>query len=141
MIDPLTTGAVVFKKNSSQIKWLLVREPNGEWELPKSPIRRGESSVGAAIRNQREDYGNLVQVLEEAGRANTLKAQNGQKINQKTIFYLAERKEDSMQTGKEFEEKWQIYANATRTLKLKRERDMLRQANRILKELNKKKKE
>lgn len=134
----LTTGVAVFSKKGAETNWLLVRHPNGTWELPKSSVRKGESTVGAAIRSLREDYGNLIEVLEEAGRTSTTKVKDGQKVTEKTIFYLAERKGESMQARGEFEEKWQPYANAYRSLGLKREKEILREANKVLKTLRKK---
>jgi hypothetical protein len=47
----LISSAIVYKKPDNKALWFIIRqnEENG-WEIPKTTVRRGESSVRAVIR-------------------------------------------------------------------------------------------
>ena len=63
-------GAIVFRDNRGRRQFLLVKtKEDGDWEIPKVTVRRGESSVRSVIRLTSEQGGMSTRVLEEAGRS------------------------------------------------------------------------
>ena len=134
----LVSGAVIFKEYRGKQTWLVVKrsEENG-WEIPKTVVRKGESSVKAAIRMMGEQGDMAAQVLEEAGRAGGSISINGKVVPQKNIYYLMMQRSTGEILGFE-KHKWLEYSKAARRLGSKREQSMLKQAK---KELRKWKKE
>ncbi len=108
---------------------------NGGWEIPKDTVRRGESSVGAAIRFMTEENGLRARVLEEAGRA-TVTAKDG--TEEKLIFYLmylaGGLNTVAWEGKKKTEIKWFPFMAAGKKLSLVREKRILKQANNVFKE-------
>ena len=136
------SGAVVFKDYRGKRLFLVVKQkPDGEWEIPKVTVRKGESSVRASIRLTGEQAGMNARVLEEAGRFTGSSTINGKVIPQKYYYYLLMQKSGGEAIG--FQEyKWMEYPNAYKALSLKREKSMLRSARDVLKtwEKNRRKK-
>jgi len=133
----LVSGAVVFKEYRGKQTWLVVKrgEENG-WEIPKTIVRKGESSVKAAIRIMGEQGDMAAQVLEEAGRAGGSTLINGKVVPQKNIYYLMMQRSAGEILGFE-KHRWLEYAKAVRKLESKRERAMLKQARKELKKWKK----
>lgn len=141
MADKLITGAVACRKRKGQTEWLLVQSAqNSGWEIPKDAVRRGESSVGAAIRFMTEENGLRARVLEEAGRA-TSQAKDG--TEEKLIFYLmylaGGTDTAAWKEKKKTEIKWFPYVSAGKKLSLAREKRILKQANNVFREWQKEK--
>lgn len=132
--------AVLFKKTKSKNVWFLVKKKDGvDWELPKTNVRRGESSVRSVIRMMGEQGGMDARVLEEAGRTNGASLINGKTVSNRSLYYLMYMKEGHEVLG--FEDfTWFEYSKAVRKLKNKKEAAMLKSARDILKEVEKKKK-
>jgi len=83
------SGAIVFKDYRARRKFLVVKVKDEEgWEFPKVTVRRGESSVRAAIRMTGEQAGMNARVLEEAGRFSGTAQINGKSIPQKHLYYI-----------------------------------------------------
>ncbi|HLD90322.1 MAG TPA: hypothetical protein VI911_04810, partial [Patescibacteria group bacterium] len=64
----LIGGAVIFKEGRGKNHFLLSKNNEGEWEILKSTVRRGESSVRAVIRFTSEQGNMNTRVLDEVGR-------------------------------------------------------------------------
>jgi ADP-ribose pyrophosphatase YjhB (NUDIX family) len=136
----LTSIAVLFNKKSSELKWFLVRErEDSDWEIPKSVARTGESSVRAVIRAMGEQAGMRVKVLEEIGRHGGAAKVNGKIVTQRTIYYLMSCKEGN-EILEYVESGWFDHAAALRKLKSKRDKEMLKSAKVLLKEIREKRK-
>lgn len=130
----LIGGAIVFRDYRGKRQFLLVQQKeDGDWEIPKITVRRGESSVRAVIRMISEQGGMSVRVLEEAGRGTGTTVVNGKSISQKTYYYIMLQKSGGIDAIGFFKSKWMEYGDATRKLKLKREKDMLKAAKDYLK--------
>ena len=131
MIDKTKVGTVACRQHKGSTEWLLIKLGN-DWELPKGEIRRGESSVRAAIRYLKEEIGVKAPVLDEAGKTTESSSQKGSQQGQKLIYYLMKRssgKSESQELGS-----WVTFTSACKRLRLIREQKMLRQASSILKE-------
>lgn len=133
----LISGGIIFKDYRGRRKFLLVKQKDEEgWEIPKVTVRRGESSVRAAIRMTGEQAGMNVTVLEEAGRFSGFATVNGKSIPQKHLYYIMVQKSGSEIMGFEKFE-WLEFEKALKKLTSKREKEMLRNTKSVLKEWEK----
>jgi len=127
-------GAIVFRENRGKRQFLLVKtKEDGDWEIPKVVVRKGESSVRSVIRLTGEQGGMTVRVLEEAGRSTGTTILNGKSIPQKYYYYLMLQKGGNSDLIGFIEFKWLEYAEAVKKVPLKREKDMFNQAREVLK--------
>jgi ADP-ribose pyrophosphatase YjhB (NUDIX family) len=125
----LVSGAIVFKQEKGGSRWLVTKQGEEEgWEIPKVVVRKGESSVRAALRMMGEKGGMTTQILEEAGRAGGVATINGKTLPQRHLYYLMVLRAPSGEAIGFAEHKWLEYAKAVRKLSSKREQMMLRQA-------------
>lgn len=133
--DAVMVGAaVVYKRvKGKEPQWFIVKsDEGGEWEIPKTIVRRGESSVRSVIRLTQEQASMRTKVLEEVGRASGAGRVNGKAVNQKYLYYLLHCKD----TGEIMafpDLKWVDYKVAAKLLPLKRDQNMLKDAKEILK--------
>lgn len=137
----LISSAVVFKKVGKKDLWFLVKSSEGEWEIPRTVVRKGESSVRASLRMMGEQGGMTTRVLEEAGRAGGVTTINDKTLPQRHLYYLTRLLEEEGEAIGFEEFVWLEYAKAIRKLPSKRERSMLKQARKELRIWRKKKKQ
>lgn len=129
-------GAVVFKEGRAKKLFLLSKNNDGDWEILKSIVRRGESSVRAVIRYTSEQGNMSTRVLDEIGRANGTATVNSRTITQKFIYYLMYFKAGAEVMGLG-EVAWFDKEQAMKKITLKREKDMLKAASSMIKEWEK----
>lgn len=135
----LIGGAIVFKEEKGKILYLLSKNTDGEWELLKTPVRRGESSVRAVIRYTSEQGNMNARVLDEVGRAGGTGTINGKNVDYRYIYYLLFFKAGAEVMGIG-DVSWHDYSACVKKLKLKREKDILKEAQVMVKEWEKKRK-
>ena len=135
----LDGGAVVFKEGKGKNLFLLSKNNDGEFEILKSTVRRGESSVRAVIRYTSEQGNMNTRVLDEVGRGTSVGTVNNKSVTYKYIYYLLFFKAGAEISGIG-DISWFDYATAAKKLKLKREKDMLKIASGMVKEWEKNKK-
>lgn len=134
----LIGGAIVFKDNHGKRQFLVVKsKEDGNWELPKVTVRRGESSVRAVIRLTGEQGGITARILEEAGRyvGNTIV--NGNSISQKFYYYLMLQKGGSSEMIGFCDYKWMEPGDIVKKLESKKEIEMFKSGREVLKEWEK----
>jgi len=130
----LISGAIVFKEGRNKNYWLLTKQKEGDnWELTKSIVRRGESSVRTVIRVMGEKGGMSVRVLEEAGRINGATSVNGRTLTQKYIYYLVIVKSVPKELIGFTDHVWLDYQTTLRKLSTKKEKDVLKKAYAVYK--------
>lgn len=134
--EVMVGGAVVFKEGKAKKLFLLSKNNEGEWEILKSIVRRGESSVRAVIRYTSEQGNMSTRVLDEIGRANGTATVNSRTIAQKFIYYLMYFKAGAEVMGLG-EVAWFDKEQAMKKITLKREKDMLKVASSMIKEWEK----
>lgn len=134
--EVLIGGVVLFKDGKGKKLFLLTKDADGKWELPKTVVRRGESSVRAAIRYTTEQGNMNARVIEEAGRATGTATINNKVVTQRYYYYLMFQKSGGEITGMG-DVSWVDYPNAVRKLTLKRESEALKNGNVQLKEWEK----
>ncbi len=135
----LVGGAVIFKEGKDKKLFLLSKNNEGDFEILKSVVRRGESSVRAVIRYTSEQGNMNTRVLDEVGRSSGAGTVNGKPVTHKYIYYLLLFKAGIEISGMG-DISWYDYATAAKKIKLKREKDMLKTANSMVKEWEKNKK-
>ena len=129
-------GAVVFKEGKAKKLFLLSQNNEGNWEILKTTVRRGESSVRSVIRYTSEQGNMSTRVLDEIGRANGTATVNSRAITQKFIYYLTYFKAGAEVMGLG-EVAWFDKEQALKKLFLKREKDILKTATSMIKEWEK----
>jgi len=131
-------GAIVFKDNRGKRQYLVVKnKEDGDWEIPKVTVRKGESSVRSVIRMTGEQGGISARVLEEVGRSSGTTVINGKAIPQKHYYYLMMQKGGSSELIGFSSFKWMQYSDAIKKLVLKKEKEILKDAVGVLKEWEK----
>lgn len=134
----LISGACVFEEKRGHLKWFLVKQ-NGEedWEIPKVVVRKGESSVRAALRMMGEKAAMTTKVLEEAARFGGITKVNGKKLPQRHIYYLMHKKAESKETIGFTDSAWFTHAKCLRIISTKREKAVLKAAKKELARIKK----
>lgn len=134
--EVLVSSAVVYKNRGGKNSWLLVKSGEEEWQLPKSVVRRTESSVRAAIRTLSEMAGIRGRIIEEVGKSSVRSGKGSKALIRRTIFYLMQ------QRGKDGIEGtarvvWVDPKNIRGKVKSATERKMLVEARKLLSEWQK----
>ena len=137
--EMLVGGAVVFKEGRNKNLFLLVKNSEGDFEILKSIVRRGESSVRSVIRYTSEQGSMNTRVLDEVGRNTGAGIVNNKSVTYKYIYYLLLYKAGAEIMGIG-DTSWFDYQTASRKLKLKKEKDILKIASSMVKEWQKKRK-
>lgn len=135
----LVGGASIFKEEKGKVNFLLFKNTDGDWEIPRTTVRRGESSVRAVIRYTTEQGNMNTRVLDEVGRISNSGSVNGRSVNYKYIYYLMFFKAGAEIVGMG-EIAWYEYSKALKLLKLKKEQNILTESNNMAKEWLKKRK-
>lgn len=137
----LISGAIVYKKLDDKVLWFVVKhnDENG-WEIPKTTVRRGESSVRAVIRQMGEQGGMRAKVLEEVGRSNGSATINGKVVPERYLYYLMVQRGDNEVLGF-VEYEWLDYNKAVKRFSTKKEQNMMEKAREIMKEVAKTKRD
>jgi predicted NUDIX family NTP pyrophosphohydrolase len=131
----LISAAIVGEIEKGKLKFFLVRNnEDSEWEIPKLTVRKTESSVRAVLRMIGEQAGMRARILDEAARFSSNQQVNGKSVTQKMFYYALLHKVDSGESVGFHESVWLEYPKAYKKLSLKREKESLSSANRILKE-------
>lgn len=135
-----TSGAIVFRAENGKKLFLITKNsPEEDWEIPKVTVRKGESSVRAAIRMTTEQAGMNARILEEAHRVNTTAIVGGKSVPQRIYYYLMLLKAVTEIYGF-VDHKWVELAKAKSMVGLKREKEALGLAKETLKQWEKAKK-
>lgn len=133
----LIAGATVYKKQDDKALWFIVKQSEDlGWEIPKTTVRRGESSVRAVIRQMGEQGGMRTKVLEEVGRSVGSSIINAKVIPQRTIYYLMLQRGDNEVLGF-VEYDWVDFNKAMKKVENKKEQKILEKAREMMKELQK----
>jgi len=128
----LVGGAVIFKESKKKKMFLLSKDEDNKWELIKSTVRRGESSVRSVIRFTSEQGNMDARVLDEVGRTSGTGTVNNRSVIYKYIYYLMYYKSGAEVMGLG-DISWFDYSTAARKVELKREKDILKEANSMIK--------
>lgn len=128
MHEEFSSGVIVFKGNSDDMKFLFLTRREGFLDFPKGHIESGESEVESAIRETEEETG--LQIDPDTGfRYNQIYwyQRNGEKIRKSVVMFLGEAPEDSdVSISSEHEgHKWLTFDEAMDQLSYKNQKEML----------------
>lgn len=94
MIEETSAGVVLFRKENSEILFLLLHYPSGHWDFVKGKMEKGETTHQTAIRETREETGitdiMFLDNFEEWIEYNF--QYQGELVHKKVVFFLAETK-------------------------------------------------
>ena len=137
----LVSAAAVYKKDKDKngVLWFLIKEnEDGDWEVPKTIARTGESSVRASVRAMGEQGGMRIKVLEEIGRFGGAAKVGNKVMTQRIIFYLIAHKEGN-EVLEYADSDWVEHSLALRRVGSKRDKEMLKAGRVLLNEIRAKK--
>jgi hypothetical protein len=134
--EVMVGGAIVFKEGKGKKMFLLSKNNNGEWEILKTTVRRGESSVRSVIRYTSEQGNMNTRVLDEVGRTTGTATVNARVVSHKYIYYLMYFKAGAEVMGLG-DIAWFEKEQAMKKITLKREKDILKEASSMIKEWEK----
>ncbi|MFC1649890.1 hypothetical protein ACFL2C_04255 [Patescibacteria group bacterium] len=138
----LISSALVYKESKvGNKRWFLIQNEEGEWEFPKTPVRKVESSVRASIRMIGEQGGMSIRVLEEAGRAGGVTTVGNKTVPIRYIYYIAMHLSDSGESVGFKNSKWVADAKILRSLSTKRDQLAFKQSRKVLRIWDRDKKE
>jgi len=158
MVRQFSAGGAVFKKEDSQVLWLLIQPariatqsvaggPAGKdefhkqirWQLPKGWINEGEKTEAAAIREVAEEGGVKAKIITKVDSIkiffrNTFEGKPGEKVLKTITFYLMEYEEEAENGHDEevAEVAWLPFEEAREKLTFKNEKEILAKAREIL---------
>jgi len=94
MIEETSAGIVLFRKDNSEILFLLLHYPSGHWDFVKGKMEEGETTQQTAIREAQEETGItdivFVDDFEEWIEYNF--QVQGELVHKRVVFFLAETK-------------------------------------------------
>ena len=103
MIEETSAGIVLFRKEETHTKFLLLHYPSGHWDFVKGKMEKGETVHETAIRETREETGitdiTFVENFEEWIEYNF--KYKGELVQKKVVFFLAETKTEEIKISHE----------------------------------------
>ncbi|MBT9133209.1 MAG: putative mutator protein MutT4 [Firmicutes bacterium] len=136
-----SAGAIIFRREKNQIKYLLLHYPSGSrtskdyLDLPKGHIEKGENELDAAKREVEEETGlkdiEFTKDFKETIRY-FFKAE-GKTILKLVTFYLVKTNEKEVKISREhIGYKWLPYKEAIKQLTFKNAKEVLKKADKLL---------
>lgn len=94
MIEETSAGIVLFRKENSEILFLLLHYPSGHWDFVKGKMEKGETTHQTVIRETREETGITdIMFLDNFEEWIEYNFQfQGEVVHKKVVFFLAETK-------------------------------------------------
>ncbi len=130
-----SAGAIVFRRESSKIKYLLIQYGWGHWEFPRGLIEKGESLEETARREIKEEVG-IKDIKFIPGFKEWFKfffKLKGKNIIKIATFLLAETRTKKVKLSHEHKDYvWLEYEEALEKLTFKNSKEVLKKANDFL---------
>ncbi len=146
-----SVGAVIFRKDGEDTKYLLLHYQFGHWDFPKGHPEKGEDDIQALKREVREETGiediniipgfkKQIRYFYRAGKEESEKRIEegiGTNVIKKVINYIAETKTSEVKISFEhIGHEWLNYENALKRITFKNSKDVLEEANNYLQKTN-----
>ena len=141
-----SAGAIVFRREDSNIYYLLLHYESGHWGFPKGHIEENENEEGAARREIEEETGikdiKIIDGFKEYEKyffrqTYGLPQEEKKKapwVFKLVVFYLAETKTKEVKISFEHQDyKWLPYKETLKQLTFKNAKEILKKANEFLK--------
>ena len=135
MKDQQSAGVVLFRKDSTEKKFLLLNYPLGHWDFVKGKIESGETFNQTVIRETKEETGiDDLDFLE--GFESDIKYDfqyEGEAIRKKVTFFLAETRTEKIKISDEhLGYVWVNYDEALKKITFQNAKNVLLEANNFL---------
>ncbi len=136
-----SAGAVIFRKEGEEIKYLLlfyhsgIRRKNSFWDFSKGHIEKEEDEITTAKRETKEETGldDLVFFKDFEEKIQYFFKFKEQTISKTVVFFLAETNNKNVIISSEHEGfKWLSFEEALKLLTFQNGRDILNKANNYL---------
>ena len=140
----ISAGIIIYRRTKDGLKFLLLWRPRGYWGFAKGHLEKEEKGFAAALREVREETGlhsaDLILFRDYFRAANKyIFFREKAKIFKIDIFYLAESKRAEIKVSEEHEGYgWFLYVDATKLLKFQDLKNILKKANNLITNKNKK---
>lgn len=138
-----SAGAVIFRKESKEIKYLLLRYRRGHWDFPRGHIEEGEEEIKTAKREIFEETG-IEDLKFIPGFCESYKysfsgfgQDKNYRIFKENIIYLAETTTKIIKLSYEHHDFcWLPYEQAIRKLTFQTSKEILKKAHQFLLEIS-----
>jgi bis(5'-nucleosidyl)-tetraphosphatase len=130
-----SAGAVLFHREDSDIRFLLLHYSSGHFDWPKGNIEEGETEVETVLREVREETGlkrtKLIPGFRE--EISYFYKRQGSLVRKTVVFFLAEAEDSDVRISHEhIGYIWLDYEHALKTLTYENSRNVLRKAKVVL---------
>jgi 8-oxo-dGTP pyrophosphatase MutT (NUDIX family) len=135
MIEETSAGIVLFRKDNSEILFLLLHYPSGHWDFVKGKMEEGETAHQTAIRETREETGITdIVFLEDFEEWIEYNFQfHGEPVHKKVVFFLAETKTKEVSISHEhLNYTWMDYQTAMEKTTFDNARSILAKSKSVL---------
>lgn len=131
----VSAGAVIFRREDSEIKYLLLHYEAGHWEFVKGNIDKTEEELDTVVREAKEETG-IEDLKFVEGFRETITyffRREGKTVRKEVIFFLAETKTKEIKLSYEHVgSEWLNYKDALERLTFKNAREVLQKAHTFL---------
>jgi len=132
MIKEKSAGAIIFMKEGSKIKYLILMRNPKYWDLPKGNIEKGEKEEETVKREVLEETGikdiKIISGFKE--NEHYFYRLKGELVSKDVVFFLAESATEKVKISKEHEGfEWLTFDEAIKKVKSK---EMLKKADKFL---------
>ncbi len=135
MLEERSAGAVIFRRENTIRKYLLLHYPAGHWDFPKGGIDNNETPIETAIREIKEETGitdlTFIKGFEE--KISYFYRKGGKTVHKEVIYFLAETKQEAISLSWEhMGYAWLSFGDAYKKLTFRTSKDVLRKAENYL---------
>lgn len=132
-----SAGIFVYNNSDDKINYLLLIKENGDYDIPKGHIEKGENAHQAALRETKEESGLTVETKPYFSEVNKYFFYVGKKkIFKQAKFFIAESKTKSVKISHEHKgHEWVDYETAIKKIKYKNLRELMSKVNEYVKRM------
>lgn len=130
-------GAVVYKKENNELKFLLVYQSNGHHSFPKGHMEENETEIETALREIKEET-NLDVSIDSKFRVSTSYLLESKGVMKEAVYFVATPTTFDLinQEGEISECSWNSYADTLLKLEFEDMKEILEKANNYIKNNN-----